>query len=342
VCKHTEQEAMAHNRESMETVHLTIELLHRIPRESKITAPQLQRQLSAAGYERDLRSIQRHLKQITEHFDVECDDRGKPYGYRWKEKAKGLSLPGMNQHESLLLTLAEQHLRNLLPPRLVASMDAYFHQARSNLQNTGKAKLEKEWLKKVRVVSVSQPLLPPTVDSAIFKQISHALYNNLWLKIVYRNAGGKETEARIMPLGLAQQGVHLYLVCRFEGYENERSLALHRFISAEASTLTFKPPKEFDLAKYDDDGRFGFGDGQQIRLGFSISKTAGYHLLEAKLSLDQVVEEFEDHYRITASVMDSAVLDRWLLGFGGDVWDVKKLPDRRTNTKVSRGGSDVG
>lgn len=94
---------MAHNRESMETVHLTIELLHRIPRERKIIAPQLQRQLTAAGYERDLRSIQRHLKQITEHFDVECDDRGRPYGYRWKEKAKGLSLPGMNQHESLLL-----------------------------------------------------------------------------------------------------------------------------------------------------------------------------------------------------------------------------------------------
>jgi hypothetical protein len=105
VCKHTEQEAMARNRESMETVHLTIELLHRIPRDSKITAPELQRQLVAAGYERDLRSIQRHLKQITEHFDVVCDDRGKPYGYRWKAKAKGLSLPGMNQHESLLLTL---------------------------------------------------------------------------------------------------------------------------------------------------------------------------------------------------------------------------------------------
>lgn len=316
---------MPHNRESMETVHLTIELLHRIPRESKITAPELKRQLAAAGYERDLRSIQRHMKQITEHFDVECDDRGKPYGYRWKEKAKGLSLPGMNQHESLLLTLAEQHLRHLLPPRLVASMDAYFNQARSNLQHVGKARLEKEWLKKIRVVSVSQPLLPPPVDSAIFTQISHALYNNLWLKIIYRNAAGKETETRVMPLGLAQQGVHLYLVCRFEGYENERSLALHRFVSAEAGTMTFKRPSEFDLTKYDDDGRFGFGEGQRVKLSFCITKEAGYHLLEAKLSADQVVEEFEDHYRIEATVVDSAVLDRWLRGFGRDVWGVTKV-----------------
>lgn len=315
---------MPHNRESMETVHLTIELLHRIPRESRITAQELQRQLAAAGYERDLRSIQRHLKQITEHFDVECDDRGKPYGYRWKEKAKGLSMPGMNQHESLLLTLAEQHLRHLLPPRLVASMDAYFHQARSNLQNTGKAALEKEWLTKVRVVSVSQPLLPPAVDAAIFGQISHALYNNLWLKIVYRNAAGKETEARVMPLGLAQQGVHLYLVCRFEGYDNERSLALHRFISVDPSTMTFKRPKDFDLARYDNDGRFGFGDGQRVRLSFCISKEPGFHLLEAKLSADQVVAEFDDYYQISATVVDSAMLDRWLRGFGEDTWCVTK------------------
>lgn len=317
---------MPHSRDSMETVHLTIELLRRIPRESKITASDLQSQLSSAGYQRDLRSIQRHLKQITEHFDVECDDRNKPYGYRWKEKAMGLSLPGMNRHESLLLTLAEQHLRNLLPPHLVASMNAYFRQARSNLQNAGKAKLEKEWLNKVRVVSVSQPLLPPAVNSEIFTHVSHALYNNLWLKIVYRNASGKETEARVMPLGLAQQGVHLYLVCRFEGYENERSLALHRFVSAEAGTMNFKRPRDFDLSKYDDDGRFGFGEGQRIKLSFCIQKTAGTHLLEAKLSEDQSVEELEGCYRIEGTVVDSAMLDRWLRGFGEDVSDIEKSP----------------
>lgn len=326
---------MKSSRDSMETVHLTIEMLRRIPRDSKITAPELQRQLAAAGYERDLRSIQRHLRQITLHFDVDCDERSRPYGYRWRAKARGLSLPGMSQHESLLLALAEQQLRHLLPQRLVKSMEAYFTQARSNLQNAGKATLEKQWLKKVRVVSVSQPLLPPAVDEAIVSQISHALYHNLWLKIVYRNAAGKETEAQIMPLGLAQQGVSLYLVCRFEGYDNERSLALHRFLSAEASTLTFKPPPEFDLAQYDDDGRFGFGDGLRVKLNFCIAKAAGYHLLEARLSADQVVEEFDDHYQIEATVVDSAVLERWLRAFGDDVWEINKtIIDTRTTIQV--------
>jgi hypothetical protein len=52
--------------------------------------------------------------------------------------------------------------------------------------------------------------------------------------------------------------------------------------------------------------------------------------LEAKLSADQVVEELEDHYRITATVVDSAVLDRWLMGFGGDVWGgLKVVPTKK-------------
>ncbi|MDP2126630.1 MAG: WYL domain-containing protein [Pseudohongiella sp.] len=323
---------MPQRPDSMETVHLTIEMLHRIPRHSKITAYELQTQLSAAGYERDLRSIQRHLKQVIEHFDIECDDRSKPFGYRWKEKAVGLSLPTMNQQESLLLALAEQQLRNLLPPKLMASMDAYFRQARNNLHHTGKTQLEKEWLSKVRVVSATQPLVPPGINSELFTRISHALYHNLWLKITYRNAAGKEIEARVMPLGLAQQGVLLYLVCRFDGYDNERSLALHRFIAAEAGTMTFTRPKEFDLSKYDDDGRFGFGEGQRVKLSFCIAKNAGYHLLEAKLSADQVVEEFQDHYRITATVVDSAVLDRWVMGFGGDVFKLNKESEQTVST----------
>lgn len=119
-----------------------------------------------------------------------------------------------------------------------------------------------------------------------------------------------------MPLGLAQQGPRLYLVCRYRDYDNERSLALHRIVSATASILSFERPKEFDLEKYDDDGRFGFGNGERIRLTFHITKAAGLHLLESPLSVDQVVTELHDEYEIAATVVDTARLDWWLRGFG--------------------------
>ena len=128
-----------------------------------------------------------------------------------------------------------------------------------------------------------------------------------------------------MPLGLAQQGPCLYLVCRFDGYESERSLAVHRIESASTTQRKFERPADFDLQRYDNEGRFGFGDGRRIRLQFSISRQAGLHLLETPLSVGQIVKVHEDYFRITAEVIETDQLTWWLRGFGEDVWSVRRL-----------------
>ncbi len=61
---------------------------------------------ASEGMVRDIRSIQRHLDTLSEHFDIESDDRAKPYGYRWKERAQGIALPTLTPQESLMLRLA--------------------------------------------------------------------------------------------------------------------------------------------------------------------------------------------------------------------------------------------
>ena len=311
--------------DNLETLHIALELLRRIPRGAKVSAPELHAQLNQAGLARDLRTIQRQLEMLTQHFDIERDDRSRPYGYRWKERAKGMTLPSLTEQESLLLTLAEQHLRKLLPASLMKSMSSFFAQARSNIGPHTNAKREREWLSKVRVVSETQPLLPPKIRPGVFDEVSNALYANCWLEVDYKNAGGKRTQTEVMPLGLAQQGPRLYLVCRFSGFDNERSLALHRITSARASNRSFERPKEFDLQKYDDDGRFGFGEGERIKLRFRIDKGAGRHLLESPLSADQQVVELDDAYEITATVVDSEWLWRWVRGFGPQVSCVTNL-----------------
>jgi predicted DNA-binding transcriptional regulator YafY len=313
----------------LETLQLALELLRRIPKGRTITATQLRLQLRDAGFEREPRSIQRLLETLTEFYDIERDDSTKPYLYSWKENAKGLSLPGLSTQESLLLTLAEQQLSSLLPAKLMKSMQGFFSQARGQLDAKGTTQPEREWLDKVRVVSTTQPLLPPKVDADVFQQVSNALYANQWLEVNYKNAANKQTSSKVMPLGLAQQGPRMYLVCQYEGYDNERCLALHRIISAKASTLTFERPKDFNLKKFDDDGRFGYGDGTQIRLSFRIEKDAGLHIVECPLSADQQVVELEDAYEITATVVESAVLDWWLRGFGDGVSEIKRTRIKR-------------
>ena len=322
--------SMAKRPDTLDTALLMVELLRRIPRGRKITTRELHQQLQSAGFERDLRTIQRQVETLSEHFDIERDDRSKPYGYRWRERAQGLAVPQLTPQESLLLQLAEEHLKHLLPARLMQSMDGFFNQARRNLgdshdQRCDTAALEREWPRKVRVVATSQPLLPPAIAPGVLEAVSDALYANRWLHIDYQNAAGKRRQAKVMPLGLAQQGPRLYLVCRYEGFDNERSLALHRITQAEASTLAFERPAEFDLQKYDEDGRFGFGEGQRVRLTFCIENDAGFHLRETPLSKDQQVHDQEDGWmKISATVVDSAMLDWWLRGFGQALRGVQK------------------
>ena len=309
---------------NQETLVFALELLRRIPRQRKVTAKELHRQLQGAGLKKGLRTVQRQLKFLNDHFDIERDDREKPYGYRWKKQADGFCVPRLSLQESLLLTLAEQYLRAILPAKLMKSMEGFFAQARYELEYRDKYRPGREWLSKVRIVDTTQPLLPPKIRDGVLEAVSNALYENKWLKLKYENADGKQGNYRVMPLGLAQQGPRLYLVCRFQDFDNERSLALHRIISADVSTMSFERPPEFDLKKYDDDGRFGFGEGERIRLTFRIQKPNGFHLLESPLSTDQEVKELDDEYEITATVVDTEQLNWWLRGFGGAVNYVQK------------------
>jgi predicted DNA-binding transcriptional regulator YafY len=308
----------------LETLQIALELLRRIPKGHTITATELRLQLRDAGFEREPRTIQRLMETLSEFYNIDRDESTKPYRYSWKENAIGLSMPSLSNQEALLLRLAEEQLNRLLPSKLLKSMQGFFAQARGTLNSLGSAQNELQWLEKVRVVSTIQPLIPPKIDPDVFQQISDALYSNLWLEVAYKNANGKKTLSKVMPLGLVQQGPRMYLVCRFENYVDERCLALHRIHSAQSSTLTFERPKNFSLKQFDEDGRFGYGDGERIRLSFRIEKGAGLHLLESPLSDDQKVKELDKTYDVTATVVDSAMLDKWIWGFGTQISRVKK------------------
>jgi len=314
---------MPRRPDTLATTVLAIELLRRIPRNRRVTASELHQQLRHAGMERDLRTIQRQLEMLCEHFDIECDDRSKPYGYRWKLQSGGLSLPALSEQEALLLLLADEHLRHLLPSSVMKSMEGFFQQARGKIGLSDANRPARQWLRKVRVVSPTQPTLPPKIEEGVFDAVSNALYANFWLEVDYRNAAGKSQSACVMPLGLAQQGVRLYLVCRYEGYSEERILALHRIQSARATIRSFETPADFDLERYDGDGKFGFGSGKRVRLRFCIDSETGVHLCESPLAADQEVVVHDRWLEISATVVETVQLHRWLRGFGPKAWDVR-------------------
>jgi predicted DNA-binding transcriptional regulator YafY len=318
---------MKEREDTLNTLKLSLELLRRIPKGRTVTAPELRQQLIDVNqeFERSPRTIQRLLETLSEVYNIERDATGKPFRYRWKENEPGLSLTGLSAQESLLLTLAERQLSSLLPAKLMNSLQGFFRQARGQLDTKGALQRERAWLDKIRVVSTGQPLLPPKVIPEVFQQVSDALYDNRWLDVTYQNANVKKaSDYRVMPLGLVQQGPRLYLACRFEGYSDNRSLALHRIKSATALTFQFDRPKDFDFQQLDDDIGFGDGPPTMVRLSFRIDKANGLHIVECPLSADQTHKELPDGYEISATVADTDVLGRWLNSFGPGLSEVSR------------------
>ena len=59
----------------------------------------------------------------------------------------------------------------------------------------------------------------------------------------------------------------------------------------------------------------GYGDGTKIRLSFQITQSDRLHVVE-----------LADGYAITATVVDSDLLDWWLRGFGDGVSKITRSP----------------
>jgi predicted DNA-binding transcriptional regulator YafY len=311
---------------ALDNALLILEILRRIPRRHYTTSTHLHEQVAAAGYEVTLRTVQRHLDAICSRFAIECDTRGKPFGYRWMDGAEGLKLPLLTASEALLLQLAKSEVSQLLPARALVSMAPLFATARRELESMPVPQVERRWLKKVQRIPESQALLAPKIVPGVFEAVSEALYRECKLHIHYRNAQRRCKTATIWPLGLVQQGVRLYLVCRFEGYDNERILALPRIVQAEIGNESFPWPTSFDLADYCSGGDFGVSHGRKVHLRFRIDKTCGQHLLESPLAADQTSCDVGDALEITATVVDTELLYRWLRGWGEKISHVEITP----------------
>ncbi|MCQ9120855.1 WYL domain-containing protein [Rodentibacter pneumotropicus] len=299
-----------------------LEILRFIPKTGAITAAEVQKKLKDLGIKRDIRTIQRQMQKLCEQFDIECDMRDRPYGYRWKPNAKGLDLPILNEQQSLVLMLAKQYLKGILPAGIMNSMDGFFQQAEYNLVYDNHKKSGAEWLDKVAIAPTAQPLLPAQIDPQIFSEISTALYHNRLLKVHYRNQSGIEHQAEVKPLALVQQDPAHYLVVQYEN-DKIKHLALHRFITAKATTFTFERPV-FNLKNYLAEQHFGFGNGKKIRFTFRIAKWAGFHLTETPLSTDQTMIDEGETYLIQATVVESEMLNWWMAKFGEDIKEISR------------------
>lgn len=292
-----------------------LDLLTLVPREGKLSTPQLHQRLSARGHEVSARTVQRDLEDLASVYPIECDTRSKPYGWCWSAGAHRVSLPAMDWSEAVSFQLLSTYLEGILPGSLLDTLQPYIDEAHRKLTQHFPQLPLKRWPDRVRILPPGPGFVPPKVPRALHAAVTEAVLLGQQLAIEYK-AFDRERAKRyvVSPLGLVQFGAVFYVPARFEGHADVRTLKLHRMVRAE---LLDRPSgiKDFDLDAWLEAGGMGFGGQERIKLVLRLFDGAGERLKEAPLGKDQVImEEAPGVHRLEVSVVQTVQLERWVLG----------------------------
>ena len=299
------------------------EMLKLIPRERKITVKELQDKLEGLGHSVNRRTVERDLDRLSIPFTLEVDTRSKPYGWRYALNMQPTNIPGLTSSEALTLVLLEKYLKTLLPVAIADNLAGHFAAARHSFSIEHSDSKLHSWLKKVKVLSPGQQLLAPTIDHCIQRTVYNALLQGYQLEMNYLAVDSTKAKHydSVHLQGLVQYGSVIYLVVTINEHNDLRLLVLHRILKVMLKKEALCPLENFDLQTYIDQGGFGFGEtSQPIELVTLFKNGAGHHLIETPLAVDQQIERIDTQtLKITAQVLDTPQLHRWLTSFGPDL-----------------------
>lgn len=309
-------------------------MLNMIPREPcRIGTSDLVKRLADAGFDVDLRTVQRDLNNLAEVLPL-ASDAHKPQGWYWLKTAPQFDIPGLEPQAALAFYMAEAHLQSVLPASTLASLKPWFDTARGVLDKHGNGLAK--WPNKVRVLPrgllMKIPAILPEVQATVYQAVLH----DCKLRITYGRSAGEEEERGlpdyiISPLALVVRDCVVYLVCMYDGYSDLRQLAMHRVRTAELLTDPVMRPKGFSIDSYIAEGEFGIPLGPgPIKLEAEFYRHIAIHLQESPISDDQMITDVdEDNILLRATVPDTLELRLWLKSFGDDVAVLKPAALRR-------------
>lgn len=228
---------------SQQTLARQWEILKLIPaRGVGITAAELSSTLEGLGFTVTKRTIERDLQELSVAFGLVCNDKAKPYGWRWADGA-GHIFPTPTLAEAVSINIVERQVKHLLPKTLLDVLEPQFRQARTKLESLRSANSVTKWNDKIRVRPPGMPLLPPVTNQGVQEAVQNAVINECQLQADYQGAGSSNSQSLTLhPLGLVQRGSVTYLLATAFNYADVRLYAAHRFKTVEMLTQKARIP----------------------------------------------------------------------------------------------------
>jgi predicted DNA-binding transcriptional regulator YafY len=273
------------------------------------TAQSLAEEIRNLGFTVSKRQIERDLQELRAAFELECNDKNAPYGWKWSKNAS-LNMPGMSVAEALSLQMAKNSIESMLPAPIMQSLEPRFRQAQGKLASLGQDSSTASWYGKVRSVSPTLVMQPPFIAEEVLTCVQEALLQDEQIELHYQAFDAEEPKVLcVNPLALVNRGVVSYLVATAWGYSDVRLYALQRCSQAKRLYQPIQRPAAFDIDQYIAQGALQFGQGQTITLQAKVSEQLARILTETAISTQQTLADG----LLTATVQDTWQLEWWIL-----------------------------
>lgn len=305
-----------------DTLFRTLAMLQLIPRSPGFRATStLSALLEERGFKVDMRTIQRDLEKMSNHFPLLCDKQSKPY--RWSfDPAFKSNLPALDTPTALAWVLAESYLQGLLPQMAVEQLSSQFSAARKYLQQLSENGFS-HWSRQVKAIPNGKALIPASIDPEVWAKVTQALLSGAALDVTYLSRTKGEVKTfTLHPQGLVARHSVTYLLATVNEYDDIRQFALHRIQQANDSSACYKAKADFDLNDYLSQGAFGYPlDAQQVELVARIRPDVAWLLSETPVSEIQQLSEpdTEGWVTLTATLPNDQQTLWWIMGFGASI-----------------------
>jgi hypothetical protein len=203
-----------------------LQLIPKMP--GRIATNTLREKLAERGFEVDLRTLQRDLRdKLSVIFPIICHEDNKPY--RWSFDALAhINLPALDTPNALALYMVEEQLTGLLPHTVLEQLQPQFNEARKYLESLSHNDLA-HWKNVVRAVPAGKLLRPAEILPQVWRDVTEGLLYKKQLLVIYLSrASNKVRSFQLHPAGLIVRDTISYLIGRVDGYEDSRYRPCYR------------------------------------------------------------------------------------------------------------------
>lgn len=301
-------------------------MLQMIPRApDSISTERLRNKLSAAGFEVDLRTVQRNLKDLVEsgEFGLASEKKGRESAcWQYCADAPITIFPSLDDHTALAFRLADAFLQSLMPPETVKALRPFVEEAGRHLSKRRQAAAGK-WQDKIHVFPQGMRKRAPGIKPEVREAVYRALLEEKPLHLLHLSRGKqKASEFVISPLGLVIRDYLIYLYGLTKEKKQVLSFALNRTLSAEVleDEVFEKPAAGFSLAEHEHLVSMPIKGSPRLDLKLRIGSNSTYSLRECPLANRQVLidDDPENHGGsiLSAEVPNTVELRQWIRSLG--------------------------